>query len=59
MILNIGSKRKRKITIIRFGGNLKAYLMNFHHARGIEYIYGEFNGSANQMETFYELGGYP
>ena len=59
MILNISSKRKRKLTTIRFGGNLKTYLMSVHQARGIESIYGEVNGSANQMETFYEIGGYP
>ena len=59
MIINIISKGKRKFTIIRFGGNLKTYLMSFHQARGIESFYGEVNGSANQMETFYEIGGYP
>ena len=58
MILNISSKRKRKFTINSFGGNLKTYLMSFHQARGIESIYGEVNGSANQMETVYEIGGY-
>ena len=59
LILNKRLEKKRKYTIVCFGGNLKVYLMSFHQALGHEYIYVKLTGNTNRMESFYEISGYP
>ena len=59
MILITSSKRKHNFTFIQFGGNLKTYLISFHQALEMELLHDEVKGSANQIEKFYEISGYP